>query len=189
MPNDELPPSAPPAASRAARPDWYWSAPYIAVLIFALAMLVLVWVLQRQEGETQRNALARDVQWAEQTMRLHMQGTEDFLGQLARELAAGTLDADGFQVRANQHIANNPELVNVVWVAADQRVRWTAPFDTTDWLVGDALSAGQGAVLRRAQAARVVAAISGRKHSMAWSQTDALSTNMPAFQQKLPRLR
>nr|MBP7627763.1 PAS domain-containing sensor histidine kinase [Zoogloea sp.] len=136
MPNDELPPSAPPAASRAARPDWYWSAPYIAVLIFALAMLVLVWVLQRQEGETQRNALARDVQWAEQTMRLHMQGTEDFLGQLARELAAGTLDADGFQVRANQHIANNPELVNVVWVAADLRVKWTAPFDTTDWLVG-----------------------------------------------------
>ena len=50
MPNDELSPSAPPAASRAARPDWYWSAPYIAVLIFALAMLVLVWVLQRQEG-------------------------------------------------------------------------------------------------------------------------------------------
>ena len=77
MPNDALSPSALPAASRAVRPDWYWSAPYIAVLIFALAMLVLVWVLQRQEGETQRNALARDVQWAEQTMRLHMQGTEE----------------------------------------------------------------------------------------------------------------
>ena len=154
MPINDAPDSSAPARfaePRAARPDWYWSAPYIAVLIFALAMLVLVWVLQRQEGETQRNALARDVQWAEQTMRLHMQGTEDFLGQLARELAAGTLDADAFQVRANQHIANNPELVNVVWVAADQRVRWTAPFDTTDWLVGDALSAGQGAVLRRAQ--------------------------------------
>jgi PAS domain-containing protein len=79
-----------------------------------------------------------------------MQGTEDFLGQLARELAAGTLDADGFQVRANQHIANNPELVNMVWVAADQRVKWTAPFDTTDWLVGDAL-AGAGGLLARAR--------------------------------------
>jgi hypothetical protein len=90
------------------------------------------------------------VQWAEQTMRLHMQGTEEFLGQLARELAAGTLDADGFQVRANQHIANNPELVNVVWVA-DQRVKWTAPFDTTDWLVGDALSGIQAVVLARAR--------------------------------------
>ena len=80
MPINDAPDSSAPARfaePRAVRPDWYWSAPYIAVLIFALAMLVLVWVLQRQEGETQRNALARDVQWAEQTMRLHMQGTEE----------------------------------------------------------------------------------------------------------------
>ncbi|MBN9696003.1 MAG: PAS domain S-box protein [Zoogloea sp.] len=144
MPNESpLPPSR-------GRPNWYWTVPYLAVLLFALVMLSLVWILQRQEVETQRNALARDVQWAEQTMRLHMQGTEEFLAQLSRELAAGTLDADGFQVRANQHIANNPELVNVVWVA-DQRVRWTAPFDTTDWLVGDALSGIQAVVLARAR--------------------------------------
>ena len=131
------------------RADWYWTAPYIAVLVFALAMLVIVWTLQHQERETQRNALARDVQWAEQTMRLHMQGTEEFLSQLARELAAGSLDADAFQVRANQHIANNPELVNVVWVAGGQRVKWTAPFDTTDWLAGDALSGTQATALAR----------------------------------------
>ncbi|WP_374263591.1 PAS domain S-box protein [Zoogloea sp.] len=148
MPNKKNPRPQPP---HNVQTNWYWSAPYFAVLIFALAMLVLVWVLQRQESETQRNALARDVQWAEQTMRLHMQGTEDFLGQLARELAGGTLDGDGFQVRANQHIANNPELVNVVWIAADQRVKWTAPFDTTDWLVGDALSRVQSEVASRAR--------------------------------------
>lgn len=134
-----------------ARANWYWTAPYVAVLVFALAMLALVWILQRQEGETQRNAVARDVQWAEQTMRLHMQGTEEFLGQLARELAAGTLNADGFQVRANQHIANNPELVNVAWISAEQQVRWTAPFDTTDWLMGEALSGIQAVVLARAR--------------------------------------
>ena len=183
MPINDAPESSAPARfaePRAVRPDWYWSAPYIAVLIFALAMLVLVWVLQRQEGETQRNALARDVQWAEQTMRLHMQGTEDFLGQLARELAAGTLDADAFQVRANQHIANNPELVNVVWVAADQRVRWTAPFDTTDWLVGDALSAGQGAVCSGAAvtaSTRSAATRAENTASPAWTRRMASTTS------------
>lgn len=133
------------------RASWYWTAPYIAVLVFALAMLALVWILQRQESEIQRDALARDVQWAEQTMRLHMQGTEEFLAQLARELAGGTLDADGFQVRANQHIANNPELVNLVWISGEQRVKWTAPFDTTDWLVGDALSGIQAVEFGRAR--------------------------------------
>ena len=143
MSEHESPPAAP------SRRNWYWTVPYIAVLVFALAMLVLVWILQRQAADTQRNALARDVQWAEQTMRLHMQGTEEFLAQLAREKAAGTLDGDGFQVRANQHIANNAELVNVVWLDADERVRWTAPFDTTDWLEGDALSPVQAQTFHR----------------------------------------
>ena len=49
-------------APRTPQASWYWSAPYFAVLVFSLVMLVLVWILQRQESETQRNALARDVQ-------------------------------------------------------------------------------------------------------------------------------
>lgn len=119
---------------------WYWTAPYVAVGVFALTMLALVWLLQAREAETQRNAVARDVQWAEQTIRLHMLGTEEFLQQLARDIGADALDSEGFQLRANQHIANNPELINVVWVDPDQAVRWSAPFDTTEWLSGDTLS-------------------------------------------------
>lgn len=122
---------------------WYWAAPYVAVGVFAVAMLALVWMLQSREIESQRNAVARDVQWAEQTMRLHMQGTEEFLAQLARDYAGNALDADGFQLRANQHIANNAELINIVWVGADETVRWSAPFDTTDWLAGDTLAGPQ----------------------------------------------
>jgi PAS domain S-box-containing protein len=131
------------ASRRRAGGQLYWTVPYVSVVVFALTMLVLVWVLQRQEGEVQRNAIARDVQWTEQTMRLHTQGTEEFLVQLSRDLAAGVLSLDAFQVRANQHIANNPQLVNIVWVGEDEVVRWSAPFDTTDWLAGDALTATQ----------------------------------------------
>lgn len=130
---------------------WYWTAPYIAMVVFALSMLALVGLLQTRELETQRNAVARDVQWAEQTMRLHMQGTEEFLGQLARDLSAEALDSDAFQLRANQHIANNGELVNIVWVGDDSVVRWSAPFDTTDWLSGESLSVLQSGVFHRAR--------------------------------------
>ena len=98
-------------SGRHTRARWYWTAPYVAVGVFALTMLGLVWLLQARDAETQRNAVARDVQWAEQTMRLHMQGTEEFLTQLARDMAGDALDMDGFQVRANQHIANNGELI------------------------------------------------------------------------------
>lgn len=119
---------------------WYWIAPYIAVGVFAITMLLLVWFLQARETDSQRNAVARDVQWAEQTIRLHMQGTEEALQQLARDIGLGVVDADGFQLRANQHIANHPELTNVVLVSADKAVVWSAPFDSVDWLSGELLS-------------------------------------------------
>ncbi len=165
------------AAGRRNGFGWHWTLPYLAVALFAVSMLVLVWFLQVREGEVARNALARDVQWAEQTMRLHMAGTEEYLVKLARELAAGTLDADGFQVGATQHIANNPELVNVVWVGADELVRWTAPFDTTDWLVGDPLSSQQATAFYRAREL-------GRPvYGAAWMRGDdaMLELHVPSF--------
>lgn len=133
-----------------ARNRWYWSAPYVAVVVFAISMLALVWLLQTREEDSERNAVMRDVQWTEQMMRLRMQGTEEFLGQLARDLAADTLDFDAFQLRANQHIASNAELVNVAWVGADQIVRWSAPFDTTDWFAGETLTEQQKLAFERA---------------------------------------
>ena len=130
---------------------WYWAAPYVAVVFFALSMLALVWLLQQREIEAERGAIVRDLQWAEQTMRRQMLSTEEFLGQLGRDLAAEFIDHDDFQLRANQYIANNGELANIVWVRADGIVRWTAPFDTTDWLSGDALAGEQIRALERAR--------------------------------------
>ena len=143
-----MPESAPVRRSPA---RWYWAAPYVAVVFFALSMLALVWLLQQREIEAERGAIVRDLQWAEQTMRRQMLSTEEFLGQLGRDLAAEVIDHDDFQLRANQYIANNGELANIAWVGADEIVRWTAPFDTTDWLSGDALAGEQIRALERAR--------------------------------------
>lgn len=129
---------------------WYWTAPYLAVAIFAVAMLMLVWGLQAREREVEAGALARDARWAEQTMRLHLQSNHDFVQQLARELAEGALDRGQFQVRATQHIANNPALTYIAWVDAQQVVRWTAPFDNTEWIAGDRLAGNQPQAFSRA---------------------------------------
>ena len=123
--------------------NWVWSVPYVAIGIFAVAMLALVWGLQKRETDLQNDALGRDVQWAEQTMRLHMQGTQDTLSQLAREMAEGKLDRGAFQVRATQYLANTPELANLVWVDSGQIIRWTAPFETTEWIAGERLAGAQ----------------------------------------------
>lgn len=135
------------SSEASARPprNWFWAAPYLAVGVFAVAMLALVWGLQKRETDLLNDSLGRDVQWAEQTMRLHMQGTQDFLAQLARELADRKLDRGGFQVRATQYLANTPEMANIVWVDAAQIIRWTAPFETTDWIAGERLAGEQPA--------------------------------------------
>lgn len=135
------------------RQSWFWNLPYIAVGVFAVAMLTLVWVLQKHELDLQQNVLERDVQWAEQTMRLHLQANQEFLTQLAREKADGTLDRSNFQIRATQHIANNPELVNIVWVDDTGVIGWAAPFETTDWIGGESLGGNQPDTLVRAHAA------------------------------------
>ena len=68
----------------ASRLELFTTAPYVAVVVFALAMLTIVWMLQTQEALVERNALGRDVQWAERTMRTHFLANEDFLNELAR---------------------------------------------------------------------------------------------------------
>lgn len=123
--------------------NWVWSVPYVAIGIFALAMLALVWGLQKRETDLINDTLGRDVQWAEQTMRLHMQGTQDHLAQMAREMAEGKLDRNAFQVRATQYLANTPELASIVWVDSGQIIRWAAPFETTDWIAGERLAGAQ----------------------------------------------
>lgn len=118
---------------------WLWAMPGISVGLFILAMVALLWVLQRHEAEEQRNRLIRDTQWADQTIRLHLQGNQDFLLQLAKDLSTGNLDADGFQIRASQHLANNPELSDMAWIDHDEVIRWTAPYETTGRLIGEPL--------------------------------------------------
>ena len=52
-----------------------WLAPYVAIGVFALAMLVLTALLQWRELDTARSALEGDMHWAERTIenRLHAQ--------------------------------------------------------------------------------------------------------------------
>ena len=129
---------------------WYWNLPYLALGVFALAMLTIVWVLQRQEVDVERNSMTRDMHWAEQTMRMRMEASQEFLLLLARDLGDDSLTRGAFQVRGTQFIANNPELVNILWVGPRGEVRWTAPFDTTDWLPGQSLPTRQIELVSRA---------------------------------------
>jgi hypothetical protein len=119
---------------------WRWALPHVVLGLFLVALFALFWVLQRHEQEAQRSNLQRDLRWAEQSIRQRLLDDQVFLSQLAGGLAEGTLSAARFHTRASEYVAQNPELIQVVWVDADQMVRWVAPFETTLWNNGERLS-------------------------------------------------
>jgi two-component system sensor histidine kinase DctS len=137
--------SAPPriaAALRAARSPapWVWVLPNLVLGVFVVALYVLLVLLDRQETETERHALARDVQWAEQAIRRNLEENQDFLHRLARGIADGTVARESFLTEAERYVAVKPELLHVAWVDADQVVGWVAPFETATWNGGERLS-------------------------------------------------
>ncbi len=142
------------AALRRARSpgNWVWVLPNLVLGLFVVALFALLVVLNRHETETRRNALARDIQWAEQTIRSHLAANQEFLQLLAKEIAEGTRSRESFRAGAAEHVAANPELTQIAWIDADQVVRWVAPLETTAWNVGERLSIPEQALaFQRAQ--------------------------------------
>jgi len=135
-----MPPRSADSTASQTSQGWQWMMPNIAVGAFILAMVALVWMLQTREFDQQMATLARDVQWAEQTLRLHMQSDQEFLQELAREASDGQISGGKFQARATQYLAINPHLSNIAWVDADKIIRDAAPFETGYWNIGESLA-------------------------------------------------
>jgi len=106
---------------------WQWMMPNVAVGMFIIAMIALVWLLQKREFDQQMAALVRDVQWAEQTLRLNMQSDQEFLQGLARETADDQIDRARFRSRAVEYLATNPHLSGIALVDADGTVHDAVP--------------------------------------------------------------
>ncbi len=108
---------------------WYWLAPLLAMVLFVGVMLTLFWALRRDEIDRQQQELYRDVEWAQQVMRLRMQSNQDDIIGLARQVAQGSLDAARFRTAARQFMASNPEVVELSRVDAERADAWLVSSD------------------------------------------------------------
>lgn len=106
---------------------WLWLAPYFAIGIFAVAMLVVTAILQWREQDTARSALEGDMHWAERTLENRLHQHLDFLGELSREQEFMQLTYESFQVRASRYVQENPEIEAIIWVDTDGKVEWVSP--------------------------------------------------------------
>ncbi len=122
--------TAAPARLQAPRPasaahGWQWYAPRVAIGLFVLALLGLLWVLHRQELEEKRGAVIRDILWVEQNVRFGLARDLEQLGQLGRDSA--DLDRAEIEIRAAYLLQNSPGLVRIAVLDAEGRLRASAP--------------------------------------------------------------
>ncbi|MBS1188395.1 MAG: sensor signal transduction histidine kinase [Rhodocyclaceae bacterium] len=160
-------PSAPPQRRQA----WLWSAPYVAIGFFALAMLVTTAILQWREQDTARSALEGDMHWAGRTIETRLHGHQDFLAELARDQEYRRLDYEAFQVRTGRYIQDNPEIAAIAWVDTGGKVEWVAPYETTATFVGEQISGVRLSALKDALRSRRITfsrdyADAGGRHAM-----------------------
>jgi len=129
---------------------WLWLAPYVAIGVFAIAMLVITALLQWRELDTARSALEGDMHWAERTIESRLHAHIDFLGELGREQEFKQLTYESFQVRAARYVRDAPEIAAIVWVDTDGKVEWVAPNESNVTFVGEQLSGQRLSALREA---------------------------------------
>ena len=129
---------------------WLWLAPYVAIGVFAVAMLIVTAMLQWRELDTARSALEGDMHWAERTIEARIHAHQDFLSELGREQEFKQLTYEAFQVRASRYVQENSEIQAVVWVDTDGKVEWVAPNEATATFVGEQLDKTRLSALQEA---------------------------------------
>lgn len=101
-------------------------APLAAVLLFLAAIVAAFWYLRLEEMDREQEAVKRDVEYAQQRMRLRLLERQEQLMRIARDISNKEVDADEFVGRAESMIAQYPELLMLTWI--DERRRVTASY-------------------------------------------------------------
>ncbi|HRM00461.1 MAG TPA: PAS domain S-box protein [Acidovorax sp.] len=98
-------------------------APLAAVLMFLAAIVAAFWYLRAEEAEREQEALRRDVEYAQQRVRLRLLERQEQLMRLARDLSNQDLERSEFISRAETLISQYPELQAITWIDERRRIR------------------------------------------------------------------
>ncbi|HSV53328.1 MAG TPA: PAS domain S-box protein [Burkholderiaceae bacterium] len=97
-------------------------APLASVLLFFAAIATAFWYLRVEEIDREQEAVKRDVEYAQQQVRLRLLERQEQLMLLARDVANREINADDFTGRAESLVAQYPELQSITWINERRRV-------------------------------------------------------------------
>ncbi len=122
--------------------------PLTAVILFFAAISSAFYYLRYEEMERERESVRRDVESAQQQLRLRLIERQEQMMRLARDAANGDIGVRNFTSQAEALVTQFPELSSVSWLDAKRRIRasYAAPSSQKGFHVG------VGEVLRNPEA-------------------------------------
>jgi PAS domain S-box-containing protein len=99
--------------------------PLLAVVLFLAAVIAAFGYLRLEETDREQQALKRDVEYAQQRLRLRLLERQEQLMRMTRDISNKEIDAAEFSAQAEGLINQYPELLAVTWVDARRRVKAT----------------------------------------------------------------
>jgi PAS domain S-box-containing protein len=122
-------------------------APLVAVALFLAAIASSFVYLRLEEVEREQEAVKRDVEYAQQQIRLRLLERQEQLMRVARDAANDEIDVEEFVSRSQSLISQYPELQAVTWIDDRRRIKtsYAAPSLHTPLLrmVDDVLRPGE----------------------------------------------
>ena len=98
-------------------------APLLSVLLFLSAIAVAITYLRYEELEREQEAVTRDVEYAQQRLRLRLLERQEQLMRLAREVDNKEISTEEFEFQAETLISQFPELQAISWIDARRTVQ------------------------------------------------------------------
>jgi hypothetical protein len=93
-------------------------APLAAVLLFLAAIVAAFGYLRLEEVEREQEAVKRDLEYAQQRLRLRLLERQEQLMRLARDISNKEMDPEEFMARAEALVEQYPELQAITWIDA-----------------------------------------------------------------------
>ena len=97
-------------------------APVAAVVLFLAAIATAFWYLRVEEMEREQEAIKRDVEYAQQRLRLRLLERQEQVMRLARDVSNKDVRKDQFLLRAEALVQQYPEFLSLTWIDDSRRI-------------------------------------------------------------------
>nr|WP_229722883.1 PAS domain S-box protein [Xylophilus rhododendri] len=97
-------------------------APLAAVVLFLAAIAIAFSYLRTEERDREQEAVRRDVEYAQQRLRLRLLERQEQLMRIARDVSNGEIDRQEFNSRSESLISQYPEMQALTWIDERRKV-------------------------------------------------------------------